>query len=71
VRSGPGVVGLPVNVNGLQVRLGDIVVGDADAAVVAPLQRAEAVLTGAGEGAGPMRRWPASACTHCRWMPEK
>jgi hypothetical protein len=29
VRSGPGVVGLPVNVGGLQVKPGNIVVGDA------------------------------------------
>jgi len=43
-RNGPGMVGLPVNLGGWQVKPGDIIVGDADAAVVVPLERAEAVL---------------------------
>jgi 4-hydroxy-4-methyl-2-oxoglutarate aldolase len=43
-RNGPGVVGRPVNLGGLQVRPGDIIVGDADAVVVVPLERAAAVL---------------------------
>jgi 4-hydroxy-4-methyl-2-oxoglutarate aldolase len=43
-RNGPGVVGLPVNLGGLQVKPGDIIVGDADAVVVVPLERADAVL---------------------------
>jgi 4-hydroxy-4-methyl-2-oxoglutarate aldolase len=43
-RNGPGAVGLPVNLGGLQVKSGDIIVGDADAVVVVPLERAEAVL---------------------------
>lgn len=43
-RNGPGVVGLPVNLGGVQVKPGDIVVGDTDAVVVVPRERAEAVL---------------------------
>jgi 4-hydroxy-4-methyl-2-oxoglutarate aldolase len=43
-RNGPGLVGLPVNLGGLQVKPGDIIVGDTDAVVVVPLDRAEAVL---------------------------
>lgn len=43
-RNGPGVVGLPVQMGGVQVKPGDIIVGDADAVVVVPLERAEAVL---------------------------
>lgn len=42
--NGPGVVGAPVVVGGVQVRPGDIIVGDADGVVVVPLERAEAVL---------------------------
>jgi 4-hydroxy-4-methyl-2-oxoglutarate aldolase len=43
-RNGPGVVGLPVTLGGVYVRPGDIVVGDADSAVVIPQERAEDVL---------------------------
>jgi 4-hydroxy-4-methyl-2-oxoglutarate aldolase len=43
-RNGPGVVGLPVTLGGIQVKSGDIVVGDADSVVVVPQGRAEAVL---------------------------
>ena len=43
-RNGPGVVGLPVNLGGVRVKPGDIIVGDADAVVVVPLERAAAVL---------------------------
>ncbi len=42
--SGPGQVGAPVMLGGVQVSSGDIVVGDADGVVVIPLARAEAVL---------------------------
>lgn len=43
-RNGPGIVGEAVAIGGLRVEPGDIVVGDADAVVVVPLARAEAVL---------------------------
>jgi 4-hydroxy-4-methyl-2-oxoglutarate aldolase len=43
-RNGPGTVGLPVNLRGVQVKSGDIILGDADAVVVVPLERAETVL---------------------------
>jgi 4-hydroxy-4-methyl-2-oxoglutarate aldolase len=42
--SGPGQVGAPVMLGGVQVCSGDIVVGDADGVVVIPLARAQAVL---------------------------
>src|SRR5215469_17855362 len=42
--TGPGQVGAPVMLGGVQVSSGDIVVGDADGVVVIPLARAEAVL---------------------------
>jgi 4-hydroxy-4-methyl-2-oxoglutarate aldolase len=42
--SGPGQVGAPVVLGGVQVCSGDIVVGDADGVVVIPLATAEAVL---------------------------
>ena len=42
--SGPGQVGAPVVLGGVQVCSGDIVVGDADGVVVIPLAKAEAVL---------------------------
>jgi regulator of RNase E activity RraA len=42
--NGPGVVGAPVVVGGVQVRPGDIIVGDADGVVVVPLEHAETVL---------------------------
>ena len=42
--SGPGRVGAPVVLGGVQVCSGDIVVGDADGVVVIPLAKAEAVL---------------------------
>ncbi|WP_207538708.1 RraA family protein [Sabulicella rubraurantiaca] len=48
-RKGLGVVGLPVNLGGVQVRPGDILVGDADGVVVVPLDRAEAVLEALGQ----------------------
>lgn len=43
--NGPGQVGAPVVLGGVQVCSGDIVVGDADGVVVIPLGQAEAVLT--------------------------
>ena len=46
--NGPGVVGAPVVLGGVQVRPGDIIVGDADGVVVVPLDRAEAVLESLG-----------------------
>ena len=42
--SGPGQVGAPVVLGGVQVCSGDIVVGDADGVVVIPLAEAELVL---------------------------
>jgi len=42
--TGPGQVGAPVVLGGIQVCSGDIVVGDADGVVVVPLARADAVL---------------------------
>lgn len=42
--TGPGQVGAPIVLGGVQVVSGDIVVGDADGVVVVPLARAEAVL---------------------------
>jgi 4-hydroxy-4-methyl-2-oxoglutarate aldolase len=42
--SGPGQVGAPVVLGGVQVCSGDIVVGDVDGVVVIPLAKAEAVL---------------------------
>ncbi len=43
-RSGPGSVGLPVVIGGVQVSSGDIVVGDEDGVVVVPQQRIADVL---------------------------
>lgn len=43
--TGPGQVGAPVVLGGVQVRSGDIVVGDVDGVVVIPLADAQAVLT--------------------------
>ncbi|HEY4249587.1 MAG TPA: hypothetical protein VGM87_00215 [Roseomonas sp.] len=43
-RNGPGSVGDAVQIGGLRVEPGDIVVGDADAVVIVPQARAEAVL---------------------------
>ena len=44
VGTGPGQVGAPVVLGGVQVSSGDIVVGDADGVVVVPLGQADAVL---------------------------
>ncbi len=44
VGTGPGQVGAPVVLGGVQVCSGDIVVGDADGVVVVPLAQADAVL---------------------------
>ncbi len=41
---GKGTVGIPVTLGGVHVSPGDIIVGDADSAVVVPLARAEEVL---------------------------
>ena len=43
-RTGLGTVGAPVTLGGMRVSPGDIVVGDEDAVVVVPLERAEEVL---------------------------
>jgi 4-hydroxy-4-methyl-2-oxoglutarate aldolase len=43
-RNGPGTVGLPVILGGVQIAAGDIVVGDRDGVVVVPLAEAETVL---------------------------
>jgi 4-hydroxy-4-methyl-2-oxoglutarate aldolase len=42
--TGPGQVGAPIVLGGVQVCPGDIVVGDADGVVVVPLAQADAVL---------------------------
>ena len=43
-KNGPGQVGAPIVLGGVQVCSGDIVVGDADGVVVIPLSEADAVL---------------------------
>jgi 4-hydroxy-4-methyl-2-oxoglutarate aldolase len=43
-RSGPGTVGLPIVLGGVQIASGDILVGDRDGIVVVPQDRAAAVL---------------------------
>jgi 4-hydroxy-4-methyl-2-oxoglutarate aldolase len=43
-RNGPGTVGLPVNLGGVRIASGDILIGDRDGVVVVPLGEAEAVL---------------------------
>lgn len=43
-RNGPGTVGLPVVVDGVQVETGDVIVGDVDGVVVVPFDRVESVL---------------------------
>jgi len=44
VRNGPGAVGDPVDLGGLRVESGDIIIGDRDGIVVVPRARAEGVL---------------------------
>ena len=46
VRNGPGTVGEPVDLGGLRIESGDIVIGDRDGVVVVPRARAAAVLEG-------------------------
>ena len=43
-RNGPGTVGLSVDLGGLRIESGDIVIGDRDGIVVVPRERAGAVL---------------------------
>ncbi len=43
-RNGPGTVGLPIVLGGVQIASGDILVGDRDGIVVVPQDRAAAVL---------------------------
>jgi 4-hydroxy-4-methyl-2-oxoglutarate aldolase len=43
-RNGPGTVGQPVDLGGLRVESGDIVIGDRDGIVVVPREQAAAVL---------------------------
>jgi 4-hydroxy-4-methyl-2-oxoglutarate aldolase len=43
-RNGPGTVGLPIVMGGLQIASGDILVGDRDGIVVVPQDRAATVL---------------------------
>jgi 4-hydroxy-4-methyl-2-oxoglutarate aldolase len=43
-RNGPGTVGQPVDLGGLRIESGDLVIGDRDGIVVVPRQRAAAVL---------------------------
>jgi 4-hydroxy-4-methyl-2-oxoglutarate aldolase len=44
VRNGPGTVGQPIDLGGLRVESGDIVIGDRDGVVVVPRGRAQDVL---------------------------
>jgi 4-hydroxy-4-methyl-2-oxoglutarate aldolase len=44
VRNGPGTVGEPVNMGGLRIESGDIVIGDRDGVVIVPRLQAEPVL---------------------------
>jgi 4-hydroxy-4-methyl-2-oxoglutarate aldolase len=46
VRNGPGTVGLPVDLGGLRIESGDLLIGDRDGVVVVPRARAAAVLEG-------------------------
>jgi 4-hydroxy-4-methyl-2-oxoglutarate aldolase len=46
VRNGPGTVGLPVDLGGLRIESGDVLIGDRDGVVVVPRARAPAVLEG-------------------------
>jgi 4-hydroxy-4-methyl-2-oxoglutarate aldolase len=43
-RNGPGTVGLPVVLGGVQIASGDILIGDRDGVVVVPLAEAPAIL---------------------------
>ena len=43
-RNGPGTVGQPVDIGGLRVESGDILIGDRDGVVVVPRERAAGVL---------------------------
>lgn len=44
VRTGPGRVGLPIVIGGVQVEAGDIVIGDADGVVVLPRKHLHTIL---------------------------
>lgn len=44
VSTGPGRIGLPVRIGGLEVETGDMIVGDRDGVVVVPFERIGAVL---------------------------
>jgi 4-hydroxy-4-methyl-2-oxoglutarate aldolase len=48
-RNGPGTVGLPIDLGGLRVESGDLVIGDRDGIVIVPRARAEAVLAALAE----------------------
>lgn len=43
-KNGPGTVNLPVNLGGVQVEAGDLLVGDVDGVVVVPFARIDAVI---------------------------
>jgi len=43
-RNGPGTVGQPINLGGLRIESGDIVIGDRDGVVIVPREKATAVL---------------------------
>ena len=41
---GPGKVGLPIQIGGLEVETGDMVVGDRDGVVIVPFERIDEVI---------------------------
>jgi len=46
-KNGPGEINVPINMGGMTVYPGDIIVGDADGLVAVPLEHAEAILASA------------------------
>ncbi|MEM9795425.1 MAG: RraA family protein [Pseudomonadota bacterium] len=49
VKSGPGSVGLPVDVGGQRVAQGDVVVADRDGVVIVPFEELDAVIAAVGK----------------------
>ena len=48
-KDGPGQINVPVSLDGMVVRPGDIIVGDGDGVLCIPLEQAEAICTAATE----------------------